>query len=679
MSIDQNITTLPNAPSRSDAPSEFSDKADAFVGALGQLPSELNTYATQVNAAETQIEEWYELAAAGAAILDATEWQSGTTYAEYDAVIGSDGQTYRSLVASNVGNDPTTDDGSNWARIGAEAPELVLKPEPVSPPDGETEISETPTLVASTYYSLYGKTHALSRFQVATDVDFTAIVYDSGEIAATDTHTVPSDNLVESTNYYWRVYYEDEDGVESEFSDPFEFTTSDQFFAFTPEFIGTATEGGYYAGNVFSDVDGLRRAVIVSDGDGDTNRTGAGGKDWRTSETSLPEAQTLSDGKSVMDHIVSNETLSEFPAFEWIQTTLNDTNYNSYNDWYLPARDELSLLYRFFKPTSDANKIGTRDLASDRFGADGEGHGTNKNSDPNYPEYTSSDPSQTSLTNFQEGGADYFSSPNRYWSATEQKADVSWDTSFDDGQQSNFSKTIGVSVRAVRSIVLDTPYKPANIGMEMDGGYYAGNVRSDVDGKWYAIILSDASGDTDRTGAGDKQWRTSNSALSQAQTLSDGKSVMDHIVANETLADFPAFEWIQTTLNDTSYNGFSDWYLPARDELDLVYRHFKPTTNANIGTRPTTGFGADGETYGTNKNSAPADYDGYTISDPIQTSLTNFQDGSADYLTTAEYWSSTEIDNDRSWYQDFNNGPQDSRDKDFSYRVRAVRRVQISE
>jgi len=216
--------------------------------------------------------------------------------------------------------------------------------------------------------------------------------------------------------------------------------------------------------------------------------------------------------------------------------------------------------------------------------------------------------------------------------------------------------------------------------MEMNGGFYAGNVRSDVDGNWYALIVSDAGGDTDRTGAGSKVWGPTTS-LSQAQTLSDGKSVMDHIVANETLANFPAFEWVQTTLNDANYEGYNDWYIPARAELELVYRNFKPTTDSNkTGTRPTGGFGGDGENHGTNLFTAPADYDGYTLSDPSQTTVTSFQDGGADYLSADNYWSSTEFDATYSWRQRLNDGGQfDNNAKNISLRVRAVRRIQVSQ
>jgi len=410
MSVDQHINTLPTAPSRSDAPSEFSDKADAFVGALQPLPDQLNTYATQVNAAESTVEELHELAAAGAAILDATEWQSGTTYAEFDAVIGSDAQTYRSLTDANTGNDPVADDGSNWALVGAEPVALVLKPEPVSPADGATDIGETPTLDGGPYYSLYGKTHSVSRFQVADDDQFSNIVYDSGEISGTETHDVPSGNLLESTNYYWRVYYEDEDGVESEFSDTFEFTTSATFFdPADPANIGSAYAGGFLvgvidtiAGTINSQDDyqtGERYALVVSPKSLEGTNVAWDSQD-RTGEAG---SFTRWDGLSSTENILSKNDTS-YEAFEHIRSIRSSDPVPSDggSDWYFPAMDEMEIIYRNLKAVDANNATGGFNLTF----PGSQDYGVNPSSDPTGSAYTASDPSQTSVTDFQNGGAE---------------------------------------------------------------------------------------------------------------------------------------------------------------------------------------------------------------------------------------------------------------------------------
>jgi hypothetical protein len=51
---------------------------------------------------------------------DFAEWASGTTYDTGDKVIVlSNHSVYESVIDSNTGNDPTTDDGTKWLRLGA--------------------------------------------------------------------------------------------------------------------------------------------------------------------------------------------------------------------------------------------------------------------------------------------------------------------------------------------------------------------------------------------------------------------------------------------------------------------------------------------------------------------------------------------------------------------------------
>tara|TARA_R110000782_G_scaffold61499_1_gene126661 strand:+ start:1671 stop:2579 length:909 start_codon:yes stop_codon:yes gene_type:complete len=52
---------------------------------------------------------------------DYAEWAVGTTYnvGGKVIVIGTTHRVYESLVGSNLGNDPTTDDGTNWLVLGA--------------------------------------------------------------------------------------------------------------------------------------------------------------------------------------------------------------------------------------------------------------------------------------------------------------------------------------------------------------------------------------------------------------------------------------------------------------------------------------------------------------------------------------------------------------------------------
>ena len=223
----------------------------------------------------------------------------------------------------------------------------------------------------------------------------------------------------------------------------------------------------------------------------------------------------------------------------------------------------------------------------------------------------------------------------------------------------------------------------AEIGAPYGGGFVAGKIVSDYDGQTYGLIVSDGSGDSVLAGTGTMNWRTSRTSVTTTEgtppmTLADGRANHNAILALNSLSEFPAFKWIEDNCNSgAGLNGHSDWYLPSRDELEIIYRNFKPTTqDNNDGTRTTSGFGGDGATFGTNANSLPEGA-GYTLSDPAQTTDANFQAAGTDAFEAHYYWSSTEGSADTAWYQYFLNGGQSYNFKDNSLRVRAVRRIAL--
>ena len=208
---------------------------------------------------------------------------------------------------------------------------------------------------------------------------------------------------------------------------------------------------------------------------------------------------------------------------------------------------------------------------------------------------------------------------------------------------------------------------PSTIGQAFGGGYYAGKITDGGVG-YYIIVAPKA------TGENTLAWKTTADAgPSGVQTLTNGPaSTLAMFNAGSTL--YPA----ATYCHNLSIGGFTDWYLPARDELEVVYRAFKPTTQVNsTGARPATGFGGDGLGYGTNANSIPAGA-AYTAGSPAQTAVAKYITVSGtEAFTVTYYWSSTELTASVAWGQNFNIGGQNYTSKTFTYYVRAVRRLDI--
>ena len=199
--------------------------------------------------------------------------------------------------------------------------------------------------------------------------------------------------------------------------------------------------------------------------------------------------------------------------------------------------------------------------------------------------------------------------------------------------------------------------------------------------KFRVIVAPKSSGESSS-----KQYKNANTAAPSATgTLTEGLKATLAMVAADTSTVYPAAHFC----NDLSIGGYTDWYLPARDELELIWRNLKPVTNNNYTTtdRPTgatpdyKNLGSLGDvanTHGLNNNSSPQGV-AYTTTVPGQTSVAAFQSGGAEAMTFGSnvYWSSTEYSTAGAWYQSYSTGDpglQANANKNGSYYVRAVRR-----
>lgn len=198
----------------------------------------------------------------------------------------------------------------------------------------------------------------------------------------------------------------------------------------------------------------------------------------------------------------------------------------------------------------------------------------------------------------------------------------------------------------------DTPslQLPAAAGTPFEGGFYVGRIR--VGDDLYALIVSPKT-----KGDAEGVWGKYGQAVPGASSFFDG-------LAN-TLAMAEAGSAIAQAALKLEINGYTDWYIPSRDELELVYRHLKPTTDENYRWR------------GDNPSSVPPGYC-YEEQSPAQTSVAAFQEGGAEALEEAWYWSSTQSSAHFAWGQSASDGTQGAGGKVRAGRVRAVRRFKLT-
>jgi len=214
--------------------------------------------------------------------------------------------------------------------------------------------------------------------------------------------------------------------------------------------------------------------------------------------------------------------------------------------------------------------------------------------------------------------------------------------------------------------VLNGVTQESILGISFGGGFFGGYISHTANGvPTHALIVAPAA--VGATGTGytlttDLAWKTANTSTPETTSDFDGAANTQAIV-NAGIANHPAAEFCV----NLSIGGFTDWYLPARSELDIVGYNLKPeTTNNSIN-------------WGTNSYSVPRRDSNNSAKVPGQTLITLFQAGGGQEFQASAHWSSTQGDNERARQVNFNDLSQNSigQNKTTTLRVRAFRRIAL--
>jgi hypothetical protein len=215
----------------------------------------------------------------------------------------------------------------------------------------------------------------------------------------------------------------------------------------------------------------------------------------------------------------------------------------------------------------------------------------------------------------------------------------------------------GIGSASAASNSITTPSAgPTVIGQAYQGGFYAGQISTTGNSVATHYLLV---GPVASAQSLPYSWQYDTTNTPGTSSVIDGPA--NSAAMND--ANHPPAQFCE----GLTIGGYTDWYMPANNELQVCYVNLKPSTTAN-----TTGRG-------TNPNAVPARASNYTSGDPAQTTAAAFISGGAEaFETGTRYWTSTQSSTtSRASYLRFANGYLDTSSKTNTSLVRAIRRIPV--
>ncbi len=206
------------------------------------------------------------------------------------------------------------------------------------------------------------------------------------------------------------------------------------------------------------------------------------------------------------------------------------------------------------------------------------------------------------------------------------------------------------------------------IGSEFQGGFYAGLISHTANGvATHALIIAPKTAGSLLNVA----WKSANTSTTGTTSVFDGWANSEAM----NNASHPAAQFCRSL----TINGYDDWYLPATQEWDILWRAFKPEATA-AGTYSGAGYGA-------NPYAVPAGGN-YSDNNPALTGVLAFRAAGAETLRHFDenygddpffHWTSTQAASGTAYQRTTYMGIQLAESKTIATatQVRAIRRIQV--
>lgn len=198
-----------------------------------------------------------------------------------------------------------------------------------------------------------------------------------------------------------------------------------------------------------------------------------------------------------------------------------------------------------------------------------------------------------------------------------------------------------------------TPTVP---GTPYAGGFYAGRIT--IGGVAYALIVAPKA-----LGEASLIYRTSGAAFTGNTSTNDGWLIRNNMIA-EGIEDFPA----QRACMALAIGGFRDWYIGAKDEMEVIYRNLKPSTTNNVTTS------------GINSSAIPPTASNYTTGNPARTNDPAFRSAAgAQFFILDYYFTATQGPSGPTYVHGkrFTTGGDGEDLSLYDYNVRAIRKTPV--